>query len=149
MKTTQKLLFAVVLGIMPGLLAAQEGGRQAPTRPLVPNTVDTGGGLDPARIHKGATDAWPTYSGDYSGKRYSPLMQITQANGNSPARTASADSATQRRIIFRSMSEGFIAQHQCHPTKAALPAQLPRHTTRSKPDCFDLAPPCSKSTNPI
>lgn len=80
MKTTQKLLLAVVLGIIPGLLAAQEGGRQAPSGPLVPNTVDTGGGLDPARIHKGATDAWPTYSGDYSGTRYSPLTQITQTN---------------------------------------------------------------------
>ena len=26
------------------------------------------------------TDAWPTYNGDYSGKRYSALTQITPAN---------------------------------------------------------------------
>jgi glucose dehydrogenase len=26
------------------------------------------------------TDSWPTYHGDYSGRRYSPLKQITTAN---------------------------------------------------------------------
>jgi acido-empty-quinoprotein group A len=39
-------------------------------------------GLDPAPIpffaQKG--DAWPTYNGDYSGRRYSPLTQINQSN---------------------------------------------------------------------
>ena len=41
-----------------------------------------GQALDPATLLKplGATDAWPTYSGDYSGKRYSALKQINQAN---------------------------------------------------------------------
>jgi alcohol dehydrogenase (cytochrome c) len=41
-------------------------------------------GLDPASIplfvQRG--DAWPTYNGDYSGRRYSPLKQITAANVN-------------------------------------------------------------------
>ena len=37
-------------------------------------------GLDPASILKGATDSWPTYSGDYTGRRYSSLTQINQAN---------------------------------------------------------------------
>jgi alcohol dehydrogenase (cytochrome c) len=38
------------------------------------------GGLDPAEILKPLADSWPTYSGDYSGRRYSALKQITQAN---------------------------------------------------------------------
>jgi alcohol dehydrogenase (cytochrome c) len=39
-----------------------------------------GQALDPAVLTKplGTTDAWPTYSGDYSGKRYSALKQINQ-----------------------------------------------------------------------
>src|ERR1700690_2380584 len=38
--------------------------------------------LDPAQLLKplGTTDAWPTYSGDYSGKRYSALNQLNQQN---------------------------------------------------------------------
>ena len=31
-------------------------------------------------LHKPLGDAWPTYSGDYSGKRYSSLTQINQSN---------------------------------------------------------------------
>src|SRR3984885_12764822 len=37
-------------------------------------------GLDPVLLTKPATDSWPTYSGDYSGRRYSPLTQINQSN---------------------------------------------------------------------
>ena len=35
-----------------------------------------GRGLPPAELLKPLGDSWPTYSGDYSGKRYSPLTQI-------------------------------------------------------------------------
>ena len=35
-------------------------------------------GLDPATILKPLADSWPTYSGDYSGKRYSSLTQVNQ-----------------------------------------------------------------------
>jgi alcohol dehydrogenase (cytochrome c) len=38
------------------------------------------GGLDPARLTTFAPDSWPMYNGDYSGRRYSPLEQITTAN---------------------------------------------------------------------
>jgi alcohol dehydrogenase (cytochrome c) len=31
-------------------------------------------------LHKPLADSWPTYSGDYSGKRYSALTQINQKN---------------------------------------------------------------------
>lgn len=37
-------------------------------------------GLDPASILKPLSDSWLTYSGDYSGKRYSALTQINQSN---------------------------------------------------------------------
>src|SRR5262245_20797138 len=37
------------------------------------------GGLDPAEILKPLANQWPTYSGDYSGKRYSSLKSINQA----------------------------------------------------------------------
>ena len=37
-------------------------------------------GLVPSEILKPLKDSWPTYSGDYSGKRYSALTQINQSN---------------------------------------------------------------------
>jgi alcohol dehydrogenase (cytochrome c) len=36
--------------------------------------------LDPAQILKPLSDSWPTYSGDYSAKRYSVLKVINQTN---------------------------------------------------------------------
>ena len=41
-----------------------------------------GNGLNPADILKPLSDSWPTYSGDYSGKRFSVLDQINQSNVN-------------------------------------------------------------------
>ena len=35
-----------------------------------------GRGLDPADLLKPLGNSWPTYSGDYTGKRYSSLKQI-------------------------------------------------------------------------
>ena len=37
-------------------------------------------GLDPASLLKPARDSWPTYHGDYTGRRHSPLTQITPEN---------------------------------------------------------------------
>jgi len=37
-------------------------------------------GLDPAQILKPLGDAWPTYSGDYTSRRYSALTEINQTN---------------------------------------------------------------------
>src|SRR5690349_995355 len=54
------LLVAVVIGAS-ALVAAQSG-------------------LDPASINKPLGDSWPTYSGDYTGRRYSSLTQINQTN---------------------------------------------------------------------
>jgi alcohol dehydrogenase (cytochrome c) len=36
--------------------------------------------LDPASLLKPLGDSWPSYSGDYSGKRYSSLQQINESN---------------------------------------------------------------------
>ena len=40
-------------------------------------------GLDPATLLNPPTDTWPTYNGDYSGRRYSTLDQINAGNVNS------------------------------------------------------------------
>ena len=36
--------------------------------------------LDPKLLLKPPTEAWPTYNGDYSGKRFSPLNQVNSTN---------------------------------------------------------------------
>src|SRR5262245_24796364 len=41
---------------------------------------DVSGGLDPAALLKPLSDSWPTYSGDYTGRRYSALKQIDQTS---------------------------------------------------------------------
>jgi acido-empty-quinoprotein group A len=37
-------------------------------------------GLDSAKLLKPATDTWPSYNGDYSGRRFSSLAQINDSN---------------------------------------------------------------------
>jgi alcohol dehydrogenase (cytochrome c) len=39
-----------------------------------------GDGLDPAKLLKPTTDMWPTYNGDYSGRRFSTLAKINDTN---------------------------------------------------------------------
>ncbi len=57
--TSKKLLLVTLsLAIVPIALAAQ------------------GKGVAPTDLGKPPVDSWPTYSGDYSGQRYSPLTQI-------------------------------------------------------------------------
>jgi alcohol dehydrogenase (cytochrome c) len=36
--------------------------------------------LDPAKLLQPPTDTWPTFNGDYSGRRYSPLKQVNATN---------------------------------------------------------------------
>src|SRR5690242_1201344 len=40
-------------------------------------------GLDPAKLQQPPTDSWPTYNGDYSGRRFSTLTKINDSNINS------------------------------------------------------------------
>src|SRR5947209_10914778 len=37
-------------------------------------------GLTPQALLKPTPDSWPTYNGDYSGRRFSPLTQINSSN---------------------------------------------------------------------
>ena len=37
-------------------------------------------GVNPAKLGAPPIDTWPTYNGDYSGRRYSPLSKINQSN---------------------------------------------------------------------
>ena len=60
MTKTAALILALSLGVPPRLATAQ--------------------GLDPKSLLKPATDAWPTYAGDYSQRRFSTLKQIDATN---------------------------------------------------------------------
>src|SRR5262245_43039294 len=57
--TLKKLMLTASLTVVPALLVGQGQG-----------------GLDPASILKPLGDSWPTYSGDYTGRRYSTLAQV-------------------------------------------------------------------------
>ena len=46
----------------------------------LPNGPLVSQGLDPSLLTKPSTNAWPTYAGDYSQRRYSTLRQIDQTN---------------------------------------------------------------------
>src|SRR5580700_7953327 len=59
--------------LIPIALIAQVA--QKPASPSAGNPI-----LDPAKLLKPATDSWPTYNGDYSGRRFSTLRQINQLN---------------------------------------------------------------------
>jgi alcohol dehydrogenase (cytochrome c) len=47
--------------------------------PLAVAGLTSSAGLDPAAILKPLGESWPTYSGDYTGRRHSSLTQINQA----------------------------------------------------------------------
>src|SRR5690349_13336182 len=46
----------------------------------VPAAVLPGQGLNPALLTRPATDAWPSYAGDYTQRRFSTLTQIDTSN---------------------------------------------------------------------
>jgi alcohol dehydrogenase (cytochrome c) len=59
-----KLILSCLLALLPNVLIAQ--------------------GLDPHKLSQTEpTDTWPTYNGDYSGRRFSPLTQIQASNVHS------------------------------------------------------------------
>src|SRR5207249_10539966 len=67
--TLNKLIVIACFALAPALLVGQNAA---------PPTAQTG--LDPTSIAKPLGDSWPTYSGDYTGRRYSSLTQINQSN---------------------------------------------------------------------
>ena len=65
-----KLVAVLVCCVAPAWVLAQNAAKPQ----------GHGEGLDPADILRPLAESWPTYSGDYSGKRYSSLTQINQSN---------------------------------------------------------------------
>ena len=80
--------------------------------------------LDPAKLLIPPTDTWPTYNGDYSGRRFSPLTQINQSNVNS-LRSSGCTASTSAR------SEAFGGPHnQIHAAAGQRHSVL--HHSRSR-----------------
>src|SRR5580704_19065322 len=50
---------------------------------ITSGTLLAQGSLIPAKLGAPPTDNWPTYNGDYTGRRYSTLSKINQTNINS------------------------------------------------------------------
>ena len=67
--TTKRLILTAALLAVPVLIAAQQ--------PPTPASVYQPG-LDPASIRKPLADSWPTYSGDYTSRRFSALTQVNR-----------------------------------------------------------------------
>jgi alcohol dehydrogenase (cytochrome c) len=63
--TIRKLMLTASFAILPALLLGQ-------------GPAPAAGGLDPESLKKPLADSWPTYSGDYTGRRYSALTQVNQ-----------------------------------------------------------------------
>jgi alcohol dehydrogenase (cytochrome c) len=57
-------------------------GTPASATAATPIAPYTGGGLEPATLLAPPLDSWPTYHGDYSGRRHSKLSAITPENVN-------------------------------------------------------------------
>lgn len=75
MNRTYRALLTASLLIAPVLIGAQS---PATTSTATTTTTTSDGGLDPAAIHKPLADQWTTYSGDYSGRRFSALTHVNR-----------------------------------------------------------------------
>ena len=60
--TLKQLLLAAPFLLLPTVLMGQ------------------GSGVAPSNLLKPLKDSWPTYNGDYSGKRYSALTEVNRSN---------------------------------------------------------------------
>src|SRR5256886_1257062 len=65
----------------------------------------TAQGLDPAAQLKPATNTWPTYNGDYSGRRFSPLDQINATNIHSRSEEHTSELQSQSNLVCRLLLE--------------------------------------------
>src|SRR5262245_14166660 len=68
--TIRRLFLTAVLAVVPVLPLAQQ--------PAAPQVAPYQPGLNPESIKKPLADSWPTYSGDYTSRRYSALTQVNQ-----------------------------------------------------------------------
>jgi alcohol dehydrogenase (cytochrome c) len=60
--------------------ASPTASRQPAPSTASPQTTPPTSSVDQALLRRPLGDAWPTYSGDYTGKRYSTLTQVNQRN---------------------------------------------------------------------
>ena len=79
-------------------------------------------GLDPATLLKPLADQWPSYSGDYTGRRYSGLTQINQSNVKNMtlAWTARLSSATTLRTMIGGEGTGEVTVGGAIAVKGAV-----------------------------
>src|SRR5688500_698206 len=68
--TLRHLILAAALFATPVVIGAQQQAQPAPV-PYQP-------GLSPDAIRKPLAESWPTYSGDYTGRRFSALTQVSR-----------------------------------------------------------------------
>ena len=108
--------------------------------PGVPDARQDQGGLDPASILKPLADSWPTYSGDYSGRRYSALTQINQttvkglsAGVGREAHGRPAERAGRRPRRWRRTAAVAAARRSSSAARAATSSRPPaRRTSRAR-----------------
>ena len=84
--TFRKLMLTTMMAVVAGAAVGTEisltGARASPSpcpgrrRPQDHRRADS----IPRRSRKPLADSWPTYSGDYTGRRYSALKQINTGN---------------------------------------------------------------------
>lgn len=77
------------------------------------------GGLDPARLAVPPTEGWPTYHGDYTGMRHSPLSEITPDNAHTltlswvfqtnPAQTVKGTPIVHEGVIYLTVPDNLWA----------------------------------------
>ena len=97
-------------------------------------------GLDPASLLKPAKDSWPTYHGDYSGRRNSPLTQITPDNVKNlglawafqtgPARSDQGEPDRRRRRDVRDDAGSRLGDRRAHAAASCGTTPI-RRTRRS------------------
>jgi len=95
----------------------------------LPNASVAAQGVDPALLTKAATDAWPSYAGDYSQRRFSTLTQIDTSN------VKRLSLAWVRRLTAGTSSEGGFFGPPPTPTitggVAEEPMNIPGSTSGS------------------
>jgi acido-empty-quinoprotein group A len=69
-----------VCAAIAALALAGAASGQSPTAPGVSANVSSSVSLDPNAIGTAPTTSWPTFNGDYSGRRFSTLSQIYSGN---------------------------------------------------------------------
>ena len=122
--------------------------------------------FDPSTILKPPTDAWPTYSGDYTGRRYSPLKQINSSNVealslawlyrvNSPGQVVKSSPVEIKGVLYLSSPDNVWAvdarsgrEIACHAALRCQHAWHRRPGQQGQPRLQPLRQPLSHKPEP-